>query len=301
MLDYKEILQLSQKGLQAYLKSYLESKYNTVYATENYVFAVGNIPIGLVAHTDTVFYKPPRLIFWDKDYNVVWSPSGAGHDDRAGIYGILTLIEKGYRPSVFFPADEEIGDKGAKALVTDFPIAPGGLKYLIELDRQGIDDCVFYQCVNEPFIEFIESFGFKTKSGSFSDISAICPAWDIAGVNLSIGYIAEHSEMEHLFMDVLLKTIDKVALMLQIADETPEFKYYTELYGWDENCGITKEEWASFLGSKEKCMFCDTEDYSFNLLPVESGYCCPECRHKLHWCKQCGKPYIKYCKNCKGE
>lgn len=225
MLSYKEILKLSQPKLLAYAKEYLTTKYDKVYAKKDYVLAVGDIPIGLVAHTDTVFYRPPRNIFCDKEYGVIWSPEGAGHDDRAGVYGILKLVDKGFKPTVILVTDEEKGCLGAKELVIDFPAPPTDLKYLIELDRQGKNDCVFYQCYNPPFFQFIETFGFVTKKGSFSDISVLCSRWDLAGVNLSVGYYNEHTEAEFLCVDQLSDTLAKTASMLQVANETPKFEY----------------------------------------------------------------------------
>lgn len=225
MLGYKEILRLPQKDLLAYAEEYLKTKYDKVYATKDYVIAVGATPVGLVAHTDTVFSRPPRNIFCDKEYGVIWSPEGAGHDDRAGAYGILKLVDKGFRPTVILVTNEEKGCLGAIKLVADFPTPPTDLKYLIELDRRGKNDCVFYQCENPDFFKFVESFGFITKQGSFSDISALCPVWDIAGVNLSVGYYNEHTEAEFLCIDQLSDTITKTASMLQIAEETSKFKY----------------------------------------------------------------------------
>ena len=45
------------------------------------------------------------------------------------------------------------------------------IKYIIEFDRRGENDCVFQDCGNETFMNYVESFGFKTARGSYSDIS----------------------------------------------------------------------------------------------------------------------------------
>ena len=93
------------------------------------------------------------------------------------------------------------------------------------MDRQGYNDCVFYDCDNPDFVTYIENFGFKFDLGSFTDISFICPDWKIAGVNLSIGYYREHSLAEILFVQDLYDTISKVELMLLDRQEAPSFKY----------------------------------------------------------------------------
>lgn len=75
------------------------------------------------------------------------------------------------------------------------------LKAIFELDRCGKDDMVFYGCNNPDFENYIEKFGFTFGWGTFSDISVIAPAWKVAAVNLSIGYVGEHMQTEILHTD----------------------------------------------------------------------------------------------------
>lgn len=110
-------------------------------------------------------------------------------------------------------------------LITKNPVE---LKYIIQLDRRGDNDCVFYDCWNEEFMNYIMQFGYEMALGSFSDISTICPAWDIAGVNLSIGYRDEHTYGERLYLNPLMRTIEKVEKMLEDIDNVPMFKYIGE-------------------------------------------------------------------------
>ena len=134
-----------------------------------------------------------------KDYTVVSSKGhirdlaikgkeGLGADDRAGVFAIIQILRKKYRPYVLFTTDEEMGGYGAHIFVEAHPVAPN-IKYMIELDRAGERDCVFYECENFTFMDYVESFGFKQAIGSFTDISIIMPEWEIAGVNLSGSYI----------------------------------------------------------------------------------------------------------------
>jgi hypothetical protein len=178
-----------------------------------------------VAHADTVFKKPPQRIFYDKQKNVMWSPEGLGADDRAGVFAIIQIIKSGLRPTVIITTDEEKGGIGASALVRNMPKPPTDLKYIIQLDRQGSMDCVFYDCLNKEFEEYVESFGFVTDFGSFSDISVLCPAWRVAGVNLSIGYYDEHSVSETLYIGHMNSTILKVKNMLRDAKRADSYIY----------------------------------------------------------------------------
>lgn len=287
MTPEKQLLDILYKKLQ---KSYGKK---SVVRTKDFLVAKGSIPVALVAHVDTVFTSPPKEeeIFYDSEKNVMWSEVGLGADDRAGVFSILKIIERGYRPHIIFTTAEEKGGIGASLLTSRFPDPFTEIKYLIELDRRGIDDCVFYDSMNIDFIEYVESFGFKEQRGLFSDISIICPAWDRAGVNLSIGYRNEHSYIETLHLNHMYATIEKVIHMLEDADSINIFKYegyfQTEM---DLNDYITE------------CSVCGKLIYSYESIPVinEEGLietfcsaCLTDEEDNLSWCISCGRPFKK--------
>jgi hypothetical protein len=152
---FERLCGLSQKGLKHTLSVFLKSKYEKVLETPDYICAVGNIPIALVAHMDTVFTHPARNVFYDRRKNVIWSPDGLGADDRAGVFSIIQIVKKGLRPHIIFTTDEEKGALGALALgQEDCPFED--LRYIIELDRRGANDCVFYDCENPEFTDYID-------------------------------------------------------------------------------------------------------------------------------------------------
>ena len=107
----KKICSLTQPGLKVFMSQFLRKKYalDTVIETDDFICAKGDIPIALVAHMDTVFKKLPENIYYDADQNVMWSPQGLGADDRAGVFAIISIINKGYRPHIILTTDEEIG------------------------------------------------------------------------------------------------------------------------------------------------------------------------------------------------
>lgn len=328
----EHFFQLSQENLLKVMCKYLKSKYETVYCSQHYVVAIGDIPVGLVAHLDTVFKSPPTDIFYDAAKNVMWSPEGLGADDRAGVYSIIQILKSGLKPTVIFTTDEEVGGIGASKLVEDFPTCPTELKYLIELDRRGSVDCVFYDCDNEDFREYVEKFGFVTAWGTFSDISIICPVWKAAGVNLSIGYLNEHSYSEVLYIGHMKATIRRVVEMLKDVDNTESFKYIptiyaynnyfinkyggwnTEDYGWDPSYGISKSTWMAWHQpeSAVNCISCGNLEHEDNLYPVknvtgETIFICPDCLAmdpNAHWCRNCGEAFLtlgedrEYCYDC---
>lgn len=203
--------------------------------TDDYIIAKGTIPVCLVAHLDTIFdYEKLRFKyglewFHDQEQHVLWSPDGAGFDDRAGVYAICELIKQGFRPHVIFTLGEEVGGTGANQIIANNKKLPFECKFLIELDRAGYDDSVYYLCGNDKFTKYINSFGFITQQGSFSDISILGPAWKVASVNLSIGYVDEHFKVERLYYDITDRTIEKVGNILADVIEkgikVPKFKH----------------------------------------------------------------------------
>lgn len=226
----KSILQITDIPLKTWLHSICglkEMGFKEVINDKDFLYAEGDIPILIVCHLDTVFTYPPREIFYDKDSNVMWAPGGAGFDDRAGVMVCLKMFQEiRPLPSFLFCCDEEIGGNGA--IMATQKLAEkvkNKFKYIIEVDRRGVKDCVFYDDTNKKFHDYVEKFGFKTERGTFSDISFIAPGWGISAVNLSIGYVDEHTASERLYVGCFLMTYRKILKMLKDADSAEFFKY----------------------------------------------------------------------------
>lgn len=290
---FEKLCGLSQEGMKKTLGLFLRSKYDTVIETPDYICAVGDIPIALTAHMDTVFQKPAMEVFYDRQKNVIWSPNGLGADDRAGIFAIIQIIKKGLRPHIIFTTDEETGAQGATVLGKDHCPFPD-LRYVIELDRRGANDCVFYDCANDEFTNYIESFGFVEAIGSFSDICMFCEDWGVAGVNLSIGYRDEHSVSEVLFVGHMLNTIDKVVSMLSVpADKIPHFKFIPAPY--------LAQYWYKYYRdagyTDKKCFLCEKEYKLEDMIPVKmrdntiKNFCIDCIVDNVRWCHNCGEAF----------
>ena len=287
------------------MSQYLKDKYDkNVIVTKDYIVAIGNIPIALVAHMDTVFKIPVSDLYYDKQKGVLWSPEGLGADDRAGIFAIIKILQDGYRPSIILTTGEESGGLGASALVETHPKCPiPNLKYMIQLDRHGTNDCVFYDCYCPEFVNYVESFGFCERWGSFTDISFLMPEWQIVGVNLSVGYEDEHSHSEILNINPLFDTIRKVKQMLSETD-IPNFIY-------DEQVAINSAWWRTAHIFGQHCSKCKKLFSEYELFPVmgvnKTLKCyCPDCMvGNIEWCDICGEafeiagtPGKKVCKEC---
>lgn len=299
---FEQIVGLRQSALKKVMVSFLKKHYPKVVETADYVYCEGGIPIALAAHLDTVFDKPPHEIFYDRQKDVIFSPQGLGADDRAGIFAILRIVQSGLRPHIILTTDEEKGCIGASVLgAIECPFAD--LRYIIELDRRGSDDCVFYDCDNRKFVDYVESFGFIEAYGSFTDICCICEYWEVAGVNLSVGYRDEHSYTEVLFVKQLLATIEKVKKMLTVTD-IPKFEFipnkFYYAFGWG----------TGLNGCSMACHKCKKVYMFEELIPTidkdkRTFYYCPDCLvGNVNWCSECGNAFEgsgNFCPFCKGD
>lgn len=315
---FTTIAEMDEERLLKMLHIFLKKMYGSkrVSATKSYIIAEGTIPICLTAHMDTVFSSPPSEIYYDQKKEVMWSPQGLGADDRAGVFAIMKIIQEGYRPHVIFTTGEERGGIGASMLIKVFPKAPFELKYMIELDRQGISDCVFYDCANNDFEAYVNKFGYVTAWGTFSDIGIFCPKWGVAGVNLSVGYIREHSVSEILYWKGLCSTIERVKDMLKDAANIEQFKYipdpstywyYPGMYSFMTGQGYGPED--DFPSEddfrtphKLSCWGCGQLYEQNDLIPVSSRInplydhlYCYNCisNPDVGWCEKCGDAFEK--------
>lgn len=227
-MTLESILRKGQKELKRALTRELkEMRYEPV-VSKGFVYAAGTVPVLLVAHMDTVHQDNVKLICYSRDGNVIMSPQGIGGDDRAGIYMILQLL-KTHHCHVLFCEDEECGGIGAKCFASS-GIIPD-VNYIVELDRRGSQDAVFYDCDNPEFTEFVCSFGFVQDEGSFSDISIIAPALGRAAVNISSGYYNEHTRHETIDLRDVQRNILRLRAMLSAKVE--QFEYVERFWPFD--------------------------------------------------------------------
>mgnify|MGYP002623811889 CR=1 FL=1 len=317
------LINLKQNDTKQALSEFLRNYYDNVVETPDYIYAEGDIPIALCAHLDTVWedYKGGKKhLYYDRYKECMWCLEGAGFDDKVGVFLIIKIVSSGLKPCIILNCDEEVGGLGASKLAKiSCPFYD--LKYCIELDRMGSNDCVFYSCANSAFEEYVEQFGFVTNIGSFSDICQFCPAWGIAGVNLSVGYMDEHTTNERLYVKSMLRTLSRVKKMLT-EPKIPFFIYiqdtsyssfwnYYSFYPSEED----EEDFPFYPNSSTKMVTCECcnkieeEDSCFPVLKKDKtiAYRCYNCLDDtIGWCDYCKEPFelepgeIEYvCPKCK--
>lgn len=256
MKTLKQILIPTQESL---FKMLLSKYGNKAVSEENqFILVEGEAPIMLIAHLDTVHIEPVRDICVSKDGNILMSPQGIGGDDRCGVYALIKAYKfSKIKPSLLFTCNEETGGAGATNFVTNYlagnlPKSLDELKCLVEIDRKGSKDAVYYDCANTKFEDYITSKGFKTDIGSFSDISIIAPELGVAAVNLSSGYYNAHTQHEYINFAELNNTLLKVIEI--VADSTnadfPKYEYIERVRVYCKDDLFFKGK--SFGGTKKK-------------------------------------------------
>lgn len=240
-MKFEKILRKTQKELKGYVSNYLRSMGYTTVVRDGFVYASGELPVLLVAHLDTVHSTPPQTIYYSKDGKKLMCAEGIGGDDRCGVYMILNIVKE-LKCHVLFCEDEEVGGIGAEKF-TGSGIIPI-VNYIIEFDRKGSNDAVFYNCDNKDFTKFITSFGFKEAYGSFSDISIIAPALGVAAVNLSSGYYNAHMKNEYINMRDMESVMSMAKEVIQT--KTDKYKYVErEVVSFRNNNGFSYSDYSS--------------------------------------------------------
>lgn len=241
---FVELTKLTQKEMKKYLSEELKKYYKNIISKDGFLYVKGNEKIALTAHMDTTKTVNCKLREPVKDFyeekidgkHVISSPQGIGGDDRCGIYVILKILETtDYRPTIIFNEDEEIGCIGSKKFKNSKFIKDlEDLYFIVQIDRRGRNDAVFYQDTNEDFHKFVtESTGYIEKSGSYTDICQICPACKVAGVNLSSGYYNEHTEYESVILEELENTYEATKKLIKDGIERKEqFEYKERKYDY---------------------------------------------------------------------
>lgn len=230
-MTLEQVIFPTQKKL--FKKLFFMYQANSLAVKRKFILVRGDAPVMLVAHLDTVHKQPVKDICISADGNILMSPQGIGGDDRCGVYALITAYELAdKKPWLLFTCDEEIGGVGAEFFCTihrahKFPPELDELKFIVEIDRRGANDAVYYNCNNPAFEEYISSKGFETARGSFSDISLVAPQLGIAAVNLSSGYYNAHTQHEYINRAELEAVIEKVCEMVADAalDDFPKYEY----------------------------------------------------------------------------
>ena len=196
------------------------------------IYAEGNVPILISAHLDTVHWNLPGVNedIYDEVNGIFSSYNGIGGDDRCGVFAARLIIERlaeyGIRPYVMFCEKEEWGCTGTYNALPY--IERPDLKFLIGLDRRGGDLACFYGCTNPEFRDYIlNEWGYEQSFYGLTDIVPMGQRWDIASVNLSVGYYLLHTLSEYIVVEELYQNVDKIVEIIKAdVNQNMYFDYY---------------------------------------------------------------------------
>lgn len=298
---YLEICKMTQQELKIELKKELRKNYSKLISHDGYLYAKGNVPVMLLAHMDTVHRLRPKTFWFTSDLDKVKCDEGIGGDDRNGVYIILEIIKELKKekklPYILFTEDEEIGGVGAKKFT--YKNYNPKLNFMIEFDRKGNNDAVFYDCDNKDFINFIEGFGYREEWGSYSDISTVAPHLGVAAVNLSSGYYNAHTKDEYVVLSEIDSAIHRGIEIIKTQfdkENQKKFEYVKKVYHYSKyykkygyGYGYGYEYGYGYSGSKQKkttynqskyglCEYCE-EQYADGVDELNIAIC-KDCAEK---------------------
>lgn len=242
LMDLVKIYKMSQKELKGYVAARLHEAHRKFEAGDGYVFSKGTFPVLLVAHLDTVHKKLPSKILYDPETTIASAPEGIGGDDRNGVFSVLKVLER-FDCSVLFCEDEEIGGVGAEKFIKTETAKGLDFNYIIEFDRMGDNDAVFYSCDNPEFTKFITKEFYEESWGTFSDISVLAPHFGCAAVNLSCGYYKAHTKDEYVVITEIMKSIEEACKILERTTEADKFEYIEAIRYYRGGYGYSYDEW----------------------------------------------------------
>jgi hypothetical protein len=180
----------------------------------------------LVAHADTVWYNAPLkiahkdgILFSQNrqekfEYNNKWDIKqtrtgiGIGADDRAGCAILWALRELGH--SILITNGEEEGCVSTQWMIKHEwwqQELNDRHQFAVQFDRRNRNDIVFYDVGTQEFADYVSKETGYTPTGGFStDIKHICKT--VCGVNMSTGYVGEHTTEEKLVLDHFQNTLE---------------------------------------------------------------------------------------------
>lgn len=174
----------------------------------------------MIAHVDTVWKDCEKLnpiyhegLFSSQNRQTGVTKSGKpyvagigiGADDRAGVALLWRLKDLGH--SLLLVSGEENNCLGSSALMSmeTAPEIMNDHQFMIEFDRRGRNDLVFYNVGSEKFVEYcVGKTNYKPANGSWTDVCVL--ATNICALNISVGYTGEHTPNEILNMRWWLRT-----------------------------------------------------------------------------------------------
>ena len=187
----------------------------------NFWLTIGDNPKTLfISHTDTVDPEATTLkkaLTWDPALRLLGAEGAhcLGADDGAGVETLVCLAEAGVPGLYLWAANEERGASGSRGFLSTMGPLLKNIRVAISFDRRGTSEVITSQfkgdCASpECGLALAKELGgYTLGEGSFTD-SAIFADCVSECLNLSIGYVKEHSPQETLDVGYLDRLVGKL-------------------------------------------------------------------------------------------
>ncbi len=155
---------------------------------------------------------------------------GLGMDDANGICCAIQLLKEVSDLKVCFTTEEEIGFWGASEAAENIDFFCD-VSYMIQADRRGSSDLITYtngiHSASEDWLKEITGlmakYSYSEEYGIGTDIGELASKLQLSGVNISCGYMKEHTNQEYTVIKDLENCLN---FMLEILKTVPIDKQY---------------------------------------------------------------------------
>lgn len=247
--DRKLLTQSLEATEESILSSFIGLPNSYTPSDTAYVYVAGTKPVAnrllLCAHADTVNTRTHDGLLKSRWFGDIctrvdntmfggWKKGAQydfghalGGDDRAGCAALWRLRDSGH--SLLVTTGEESGLVGARAATKAIGPELKQHAFAIQIDRRGDRQAVFYDVSTNEFEHYIldllnvhdiEQVPWSIHQGSCSDISHICDVLRMCGVNLSAGFLKEHTGEEMLLLNAWQHTLYTLQRVVALEHKT---------------------------------------------------------------------------------
>lgn len=237
------------KGERAFIKKYLKG-FNTIKNRAGEILAYTyeieskhKNKILWSCHIDTMHKKNPDIIKQDvflDSFNVAFVDEKSdclGADNGAGVFLLLEMIDAGIAGHYVFHRGEEMGCWGSSQIASEHEDFLKGFTHAIAFDRKSTTSIITHQsgsraCSDKLGNQLASLFGMNYQldnTGVYTDTAEYTHLIPEC-LNISIGYLNEHTSRESLDVDHVMALRDKMLAIKWhkinlIVDRKPEPKY----------------------------------------------------------------------------